>query len=154
STFYDPNGLPDPARENVMTARDLAVVGNELLRYPLMREYAAMRTYPFENATFTAGLTNPNFLLGQYDGAYGIKTGYAGSAGFSVTAAARRGDTDVIAVVTGAASSRGQQSSFALAGRLLDEVFRSSYTVVAVRQGDAAGDVPVRPGAAASVAAV
>lgn len=154
STFYDPHGLPDPARENVMTARDLAVVGNELLRYPLMREYAAMRTYPFENATFTSGLTNPNFLLGQYDGAYGIKTGYTGSAGFSVTAAARRGDTDVIAVVTGASSSRGQQSSFALAGRLMDEVFRSWNTVVAVRQGEAAGEVPVRRGAIATVPAV
>ena len=90
STFFDPHGLPDPNRENVMTARDLAVVGHELLRYPLMSEYAALRTFPFENATFTAGLTNPNFLLDQYDGAYGIKTGYTASAGFSVTAAPRR----------------------------------------------------------------
>ena len=46
-------------------------------------------------------MTNPNFLLRQYDGAYGIKTGYTVSAGYSVTAAAKRGDTDVIAVLTG-----------------------------------------------------
>jgi D-alanyl-D-alanine carboxypeptidase (penicillin-binding protein 5/6) len=154
STFYDPHGLPNPGRENVMTARDLAVVGNELLRYPLMREYAAAPTLPFQNATFTAGLTNPNFLLRQYEGAYGIKTGYTGPAGFSVTAAARRGDTDVIAVLTGARSSRGQQSSFALAGRLMDEVFRSWSTVVPLKAGDAAGDVPVEGGEARSVAAV
>lgn len=146
STFFDPHGLPAPGRENVMTARDLAVVGNVLLSYPLMREYAAAPTLPFENATFTSGLTNPNFLLTQYDGAYGIKTGYTGSAGFSVTASARRGETDVIAVVTGARSSRGQQSSFALAGRLMDEVFLSWETVVAVRQGDPAGEVPVQRG--------
>lgn len=154
STFYDPHGLPNPGRENVMTARDLAVVGNELLRYPLMREYAAASTLPFENATFTAGLTNPNFLLRQYDGAYGIKTGYTGSAGFSVTAAAKRGDTDVVAVVTGARSSRGQQSSFALAGRLMDEVFLSWSTVVPLREGETAGEVPVRRGSPASVTAV
>lgn len=154
STFYDPHGLPNPGQENVMTARDLAVVGNELLRYPLMREYAAAPTLPFENATFTAGLTNPNFLLRQYDGAYGIKTGYTASAGFSVTAAARRGETDVIAVLTGAKSSRGRQSSFALAGRLMDEVFLSWSTVVPLREGDAAGEVAVQGGAARTVPAV
>ncbi len=52
----------------------------------------------------------------------------------------------MIAVVTGARSSRGQQSSFALAGRLMDEVFLSWETVVAVRQGDPAGEVPVQRG--------
>jgi D-alanyl-D-alanine carboxypeptidase (penicillin-binding protein 5/6) len=154
STFYDPHGLPNPGHENVMTARDLAVVGNELLRYPLIREYAAAPTLPFQNATFTSGLTNPNFLLRQYEGAYGIKTGYTASAGFSVTAAARRGDTDVIAVLTGAKSSRGRQSSFALAGRLMDEVFRSWTTVVPVHEGDAAGQVPVEGGTARAVEAV
>jgi D-alanyl-D-alanine carboxypeptidase (penicillin-binding protein 5/6) len=154
STFYDPHGLPSPGRENLMTARDLAVLGNELMRYPLMREYAATPTLPFENATFTAGMTNPNFLLRQYEGAYGIKTGYTASAGFSVTAAARRGDTDVIAVLTGASSSRGRQSSFELAGRLMDEVFLSWSTVVAVREGDAAGEVPVQGGAAPTVRVV
>ena len=154
STFYDPHGLPSPESENVMTARDLAVLGNELMRYPLMREYAATPTLPFENATFTSGLTNPNFLLRQYDGAYGIKTGYTASAGFSVTAAARRGDTDVIAVLTGARSSRGPQSSFALVGRLIDEVFDSWSTVVPVREGDSAGEVPVQRGTAPTVEAV
>lgn len=153
STFHDPHGLPSPGRENMMTARDLAVVGNELMRYPLMREYAAAPTLPFENATFTAGMTNPNFLLRQYDGAYGIKTGYTVSAGFSVTAAARRGDTDVIVVLTGANSSRGRQSSFELAGRLMDEVFRSWSTVVPVRAGDVVGEVAVERGAPGTVGA-
>jgi len=154
STFYDPHGLPSPGSENIMTARDLAVVGNELMRYPLMREYAAAPTLPFENATFTAGMTNPNFLLRQYNGAYGIKTGYTASAGFSVTAAARRGDTDVLAVLTGARTSRGPQSSFELVGRLMDEVFLSWATVVAVREGAAVGEVPVQRGTTPAVNAV
>jgi D-alanyl-D-alanine carboxypeptidase (penicillin-binding protein 5/6) len=154
STFYDPHGLPNPEGENVMTARDLALVGTELMRYPLMREYAAAPTLPFENATFTAGMTNPNFLLRDYAGAYGIKTGYTVSAGFSITAAARRGDMDVIAVLTGARASRGPQSSFDLAGRLMDEVFLSWSTVVPVREGSVAGDVPVQGGTAPAVPAV
>ncbi len=154
STFYDPHGLPSPGRENVMTARDLAVVGNELMRYPLMREYSGTATLPFENATFTAGMTNPNFLLRQYEGAYGIKTGYTASAGFSVTAAAKRGETDVIAVVTGARSSRGRQSSFELAGRLMDEVFLSWSTVVPVREGASVGEVIVNRGITPGLSAI
>jgi serine-type D-Ala-D-Ala carboxypeptidase (penicillin-binding protein 5/6) len=124
------------------------------MRYPLMREYAAAPTLPFENATFTAGMTNPNFLLRQYEGAYGIKTGYTASAGFSITAAARRGGTDVIAVLTGATSSRGRQSSFELVGRLMDEVFLSWSTVVPLREGASAGEVPVQGGADRTVEAV
>ena len=155
STFYDPHGLPShEGHENQMTARDLAVVGNELMRYPLMQEYARTATLPFENATFTSGMTNPNFLLRGYDGAYGIKTGYTASAGFSVTAAARRRDTDVIAVLTGARASSGQKSSFDLAGRLMDEVFLSWSTVVAVREGAPAGEVSVKRGATRAVGAV
>jgi D-alanyl-D-alanine carboxypeptidase (penicillin-binding protein 5/6) len=147
STFYDPHGLPsDEGREDRMTARDLAVVGNELLRHPLMQEYAAAASLPFENATFTSGMANPNYLLRSYEGAYGIKTGYTESAGFSVTAAARRRDADVIAVVAGAVASRGPKSSFALAGRLMDEVFLSWSPVVVAREGELAGEVSVRRG--------
>jgi len=155
STFYDPHGLPSrDGREDVMTARDLAVLGHELMRYPLMREYAETATLPFENATFTSGMTNPNRMLGRYDGAYGIKTGYTGSAGFSITAAARRGDMDLIAVLTGAKTSRGPQSSFELAGRLMDAAFLSWSSVVAVREGDPVGEAPVKGGSAPTVGAV
>jgi D-alanyl-D-alanine carboxypeptidase (penicillin-binding protein 5/6) len=155
STFYDPHGLPaENGRENRMTARDLAVVGNALLRYPLMQEYSKAATLPFQNATFTSGMTNPNHLLRNYDGAYGIKTGYTASAGFSVTAAARRRDTDVITVLTGAKSSRGPNSSFGLAGRLMDEVFLSWSTVVPVREGAPAGEVSVKGGTPRKVEAV
>jgi len=155
STFYDPHGLPSrDGREDVMTARDLAVLGHELMRYPLMREYAETATMPFENATFTSGMTNPNRLLGRYDGVYGIKTGYTGSAGFSITAAARRGDMDVIAVLTGAKTSRGPQSSFELAGRLMDQAFLSWSSVAAVREGAPAGEAPVKGGSAPTVGAV
>ena len=75
STFYDPHGLPSTeGKNNVMSAHDLATLGIELMKHPLMREFAAMPTMPFANGTFTSGMTNPNFLLRDYDGAYGIKT--------------------------------------------------------------------------------
>lgn len=156
SRFYDPHGLPakEKGKDNVMSAKDLATLGLELMKYPLMREYAAMPTMAFSNGTFTSGMTNPNHLLKEYDGAYGIKTGYTVGAGFSVTAAARRGGMDVVAVVTGAKQSRGPQSSFTIAGRLMDEAFAQFTTVVPIKKGEVAGRATVGKGRVAGVDAV
>src|SRR5258708_27097185 len=63
SQFYDPHGLPnsqDPKRIDTMSAHDLAMIGIEVMKYPLLRDYAKTATYPFANGTFTSGLANPN----------------------------------------------------------------------------------------------
>jgi D-alanyl-D-alanine carboxypeptidase (penicillin-binding protein 5/6) len=129
--FYDPHGLPnakDPERVDKMSARDLATLGSELMKYPLMRQYAKTATFPFENATFTAGLTNPNHLVNPAKRDYmpaatGIKTGYSGPAGFCITASAEKGGRQVVAVVMGASKRYGPQSSFGIAARLMNEAF-------------------------------
>jgi len=156
STFYDPHGLPgDGGKDNVMCAHDLARLGIELMKHPLMREYAAKPSMPFTNATFTSGMTNPNHpLLNNFEGAYGIKTGYTANAGFSVTAAAKRGDLDVIAVVTGAKSSRGPESSFAIASRLMNDAFLNWAMAKPFKKGDVVGEAPVARGASKTVSAV
>ena len=156
SAFYDPHGLPakEKGRDNVMSARDLATLGVELMKYPLMREYAAMPTMPFSNGTFTSGMTNPNHLLKEYDGAYGIKTGSTVGAGFSVTAAARRGGMDVITVVTGAKTSRGPTSSFDIAARLMNDAFVQFSTVTPIKKGAVAGNAAVGRGKSPTVDAI
>ena len=147
STFYDPHGLPSrESKDNLMSAHDLAKLGVELMKFPLMREYAAAPTMPFTNGTFTSGMTNPNHLLREYDGAYGIKTGYTAGAGFSVTAAAKRAGMDLVAVVTGAKQSRGPMSSFAIAGRLLDQAFANHAFATVAKKGEAVGEVTVEGG--------
>src|SRR5437899_8763160 len=63
SQFYDPHGLPNskaPQMINTASAHDLAILGMELMKWPLLRDYAKTATMPFSNGTFTAGLTNPN----------------------------------------------------------------------------------------------
>ena len=131
TTFYDPHGLPnakDPEHVDAMSARDLATLGIELMKYPLMRQYAKTATMPFENGTFTAGLTNPNHLVnpGKRDympTATGIKTGYSGPAGFCITASAEKGGRQLVAVVMGATKRYGPLSSFGIAARLMNEAF-------------------------------
>jgi D-alanyl-D-alanine carboxypeptidase (penicillin-binding protein 5/6) len=161
STFYDPHGLPnsqDPKRIDTMSAYDLAMLGIEVMKYPLLRDYAKTPTYPFANGTFTSGLANPNHLInpGKRDymaDATGIKTGFSAPAGYCVTAAATRGTTSVVAVVMGAKASSGPGSSFAIASRLMNDAFIHYRNLVAVKKGATIGEVPVTDGQQKTVAA-
>jgi len=162
TTFYDPHGLPnsaDPKRINVSSAHDLAVMGQELMKYPLMREYAKTPWVPFTNATYTSGLTNPDHMINPkskdyYGDATGIKTGYSGPAGYCITASAKRGDMEVIAVVMGARAPSGPESSFGLAARLFNDAFAHWRQLVPLKKGTVVGQANVADGQAKTVNAV
>ena len=162
SQFYDPHGLPNPKNPqmiNTASAHDLAILGLELMKYPLMREYAKMPTMPFANGTFTSGLTNPNHLINPgkrdyYPNATGIKTGYSGPAGYCVTASAKQGDMEVIAVVMGARASFGPQSSFGIASRLFSQAFAQNIMQTVLKKGQAVGSAAVSDGSAKTVPAI
>jgi D-alanyl-D-alanine carboxypeptidase (penicillin-binding protein 5/6) len=161
STFYDPHGLPnsqDPKRIDTMSAYDLAMLGIEVMKYPLLRDYAKTAMYPFANGTFTSGLANPNHLIypGKRDyfaDATGIKTGFSAPAGYCVTASATRGPSSVVAVVMGAKNASGPGSSFAIAARLMNDAFIHYRNLVAVKKGATIGEVPVADGQAKTVPA-
>jgi D-alanyl-D-alanine carboxypeptidase (penicillin-binding protein 5/6) len=162
STFYDPHGLPNaanPKQVDVMSAHDLAMLGLELLKYPVMRELAKTPTMPFTNGTFTSGLTNPNHLINPhkvnyYDAATGIKTGYSAPAGYCVTASAKRGGMELICVVMGARSASGAQSSFGIASRLMSQAFSQYNMTTVVKKGGVVGQAPVKDGNSKTVPAV
>jgi len=162
SHFTDPHGLPnsaDPKAINTMSAHDLAILGLELMKYPLMREYAKTPTMPFTNGTFTSGLTNPNHLINPkkvnfYDAATGIKTGYSGPAGYCVTASAKRGDMEVVCVVMGARSSNGPLSSFGIAQKLMSQAFAQYNMTTVLKKGAPVGQATVASGAAKTVPVV
>jgi D-alanyl-D-alanine carboxypeptidase (penicillin-binding protein 5/6) len=159
--FYDPHGLPnsqDPKRVDTMSAYDLAMLGTAVMKYPLLREYAKTATFPFANATFTSGLTNPNHLINSqkrdyFADATGIKTGYSAPAGYCVTASATRGTMSLICVVMGAKAPNGPESSFAIASRLMNEAFTHYRNLTAVKKGAVVGDVPVSDGQSKAVSA-
>lgn len=162
SFYVDPHGLPNPEnpdRIDKASAHDLAMTGIELMKYPLMREYAKTPWMPFTNASYTSGLTNPNHLINPksteyFPDATGIKTGYSVPAGFSITASAKRGDLELIAVVMGARSPRRQGSSFMLAQKLFNDAFAKWRQLQVVKKGAVVGQAPVTDGQAKTVAAV
>lgn len=162
TTFYDPHGLPngqDPKRIDVSSAHDLAVMGMELMKYPLMREYARIPLMPFANASYTSGLANPNHMINPksrdyYGDATGIKTGYTTSAGYCITASAKRGEMEVVAVVMGARAPSGPDSSFGIAARLFNDAFVHWRQLTPLHKGTVVGQATVADGQAKTVAAV
>jgi D-alanyl-D-alanine carboxypeptidase (penicillin-binding protein 5/6) len=162
SIFYDPHGLPnskDPKAIDQASAHDLAVLGMELMKYPLMAEYAKTPWAPFANGTFTSGLTNPNHLINPkkqqyYSYATGLKTGYSAPAGYCVTASAEKGGMKLIAVVMGAKTASGPTSSFGIASRLFTSAFANNFMQPVVKKGAVVGQVAVNDGRAKTVPAV
>ena len=162
SIFYDPHGLPnskDPKAIDQASAHDLAVLGMELMKYPLMAEYAKTPWAAFSNGTFTSGLTNPNHLINPkkpeyYPYATGLKTGYSAPAGYCVTASAEKGGMKLIAVVMGAKTASGPNSSFGIASRLFTSAFANNFMQPVVKKGAVVGQVAVNDGRAKTVPAV
>ncbi len=158
--FFDPHGLPatDPSRNDVMAAHDLAILGMELMKHPQMRTLAMIPEMEFRNGTLEK-IYNPNRLINPkrpeyYDAATGIKTGYSGPAGFSVTASARKNNMELVGVVMGAKTASGPQSSFSLVQRLFNQAFIDYRNVTPVKKGVAVGQATVSDGQSKTVDAV
>ena len=101
TTFRNPHGLPN--RGHLSTARDMALLSRILInQFPQYYNYFATRKFHFRGNSFK----NHNKLLGHYEGADGIKTGYTSAAGYNLSASAERDGTRLIAVVFGGKTAK------------------------------------------------
>ena len=100
--FENTNGLDDTAQNHVTSAKDIAIMSRELLRYEKITEYSSIWMDTIRNGEF--GLTNTNRLVRFYNGATGLKTGSTAKAGFCVSATAKRDGMELICVIMGAPS--------------------------------------------------
>ena len=101
STYYhNASGLPDPLQ--ITTANDLAILARHLAYdYPQYFRFFSTPAFSFRGVYYP---THDN-LIGRYDGADGIKTGYTGSSGFNLVSSVVRGNTHIIGVVLGGRSA-------------------------------------------------
>lgn len=115
TVFYNPHGLP--ARGQQTTARDMLALSRAYLKaYPEALNFHNQRT-------LVHGLVktwNKNPLLGQYEGADGLKTGWVRASGHNLVFTAVRNGRRLLGVILGAsdAAVRGGE-----AFRLLDAGF-------------------------------
>ena len=99
TTFVNPNGLDTDGEETKTTARDLALISQELLKHEKILDYTSIWMDTVRNGEF--GLANTNKMLKLYDGMIGLKTGYTSTAGYCISAVAERDGMRLIAVVLG-----------------------------------------------------
>lgn len=116
--FVNPNGLHDP--EQYTTAHDIGLLVMALRRdFPQYMGYFSIEGLLLGKKT----LTNFNLLVGRYEGAEGMKTGFICPSGFNLVAAATRNRRTLVAVVLGEASATARADA---AAALLDQGFASS----------------------------
>ena len=116
TTFCNATGLD--AEGHLSTARDIAIMGRELLKYPLITEYTSVYMDSLRNGE--TELVNTNKLVRFYEGCNGLKTGTTDGAGSCLCASATRDGMTLIAVSMGSATSKER---FASCRALLDYGF-------------------------------
>lgn len=101
--FINPHGLP--GKGQYTTARDMAV-----LALRLKRDFPRYQGYFSLEGIDTGKKQYPNFntLIGRFDGADGMKTGFICASGFNQVSSATRDGRTVISVVLGSDSLGGR----------------------------------------------
>ena len=121
TVFRNASGLPN--REQVTTARDLARLANALLReFPHYYPVFSVQSYTYRGRP----LDNHNRMLGSYEGADGLKTGYTAASGFNLVMSAVHDNRRLIGVVMGGQSASGRDRQMA---ELMDRGFASAQSM-------------------------
>ena len=105
TNFKNPHGLDEA--NHYSSAYDMAIIAKELVKHSKVLEYTSIyEDYLRENTDRKIWLVNTNKLVRFYDGVDGLKTGYTASAGYCLTATAKKNNSRFIAVVMGEADSK------------------------------------------------
>lgn len=139
TTFENTNGLDDTVEKHLTSARDIAIMSRELIKYPKITELSSIWMDTVRNGSF--GLTNTNRLIRFYKGATGLKTGSTSKAGFCISATATRDGMTLICVIMGA-PSRDVRNATAVT--LLDFGF-ANYSLYSA-QGEKINNIPIVKG--------
>jgi D-alanyl-D-alanine carboxypeptidase len=120
TSFANPHGLD--ASDHYSSARDMLNVALEAMTHEEFRDIVRSRLLVFPNAPDGSKRrgTTTNLMLGEYDGASGIKTGFTSAALLTFVSTAVRDGRRLYAVVLG---SEGRRSHFVDAEALFDYGF-------------------------------
>lgn len=103
--FANTNGLP--IDNHYTSAHDIAIMSKELLKHDMISKYLTtwMDQIVVGKKQATIGLANTNKMIKHYQGATGVKTGFTQEAKYCLSAAAKRGETHLVAATLGAPTS-------------------------------------------------
>lgn len=140
--FQNSTGLP--AEDHYSSARDMAIMAKELLKYENITKYTSMyEDYLREDTDKKFWLVNTNRLVKFYPGVDGLKTGYTSEAKYCLTATAKKGDMRTIAVVMGAATPKDRNKQIT---QMFDYAFSQFETKPFYAKNEEIGEFPVKKG--------
>ena len=137
--FMNTNGLDED--DHYSSARDVAIMSRELMKHETIFNYTSIWMDTLRGGKFQ--LANTNKLIRFYDGANGLKTGSTSKALCCLSAAAKRNEMQLIAVVLGAPTSAER---FASAKSLLDYGFANYAVNTQITAGDEVQKIAVEKG--------
>lgn len=149
SHFVNPNGLP--ATNHYSTAADMARIAVYCMQNPDFRKIVETKRTSIHWVNPRdkwAELNNTNELLGKYNGANGIKTGWTRAAGGCLAASAKRGEVELIAVVM---RSENHDTRFDDVTALFNYGFERVRMVSGIDKDRASKKIFVRGGEKASI---
>ncbi|MBR6755054.1 MAG: D-alanyl-D-alanine carboxypeptidase, partial [Clostridia bacterium] len=134
--FTNPHGLSD--ENHYTTARELAIITAEAMKYPLFCEISGTKTVKVRYDGIENGrlLINHNKLLKTYNGATGGKTGYTKKDGKCLVSSAERDGLEIIAVTLGDSSPTSTHTI------LLDSAFEDFQKTEIVSKGELRSEIP------------
>jgi D-alanyl-D-alanine carboxypeptidase len=108
TVFTNPTGLHDDGQ--FTSARDLAIIAREIRRsFPQYADYYTHDAIKVAKAT----LPSFNLLIGRFEGADGMKTGFVCASGYNQVGSATRNGRTLIAVVLGRSSQNDRAEALA-----------------------------------------
>ena len=117
--FKNPHGLDDD--DHYSSAYDMARIGKELVKHEKVLEFTKIyEDYLRQNTDRKIWLVNTNKLVRFYEGIDGLKTGYTASAGYCLTATAKKGSSRFLAVAMGEPDSKTRNQEIS---EMLDYAF-------------------------------
>ncbi|MBR6551517.1 MAG: D-alanyl-D-alanine carboxypeptidase [Clostridia bacterium] len=102
SNFTNPSGLT--SENHYSTAYDMALLTSVAIKNPIFRKITATEfaIIDFGTPEISRRLTNHNSLLKEYDGVFGVKTGYTKASGRCLVTACEKNGVTLVAVTLNA----------------------------------------------------
>ncbi|HHX75215.1 MAG TPA: D-alanyl-D-alanine carboxypeptidase [Firmicutes bacterium] len=138
TNFRNSTGLP--ADNHHMSANDIALLARELInRFPKVLEFESQQEYTY------GGIKqyNHNPLLGRFEGADGLKTGWTPESGYSLVGTAVRNNMRLISVVL---NTNSNEERLLASQSLLSHGFTNFELAEVAKAGTVYGELPVKDG--------
>lgn len=124
--FITPNGLHDA--KHLTTAYELCLISREALKNETFSKIVSTKYYKAQSGIKPRTFKNKNSLLWDYEGAFGVKTGYTMAAGRCLVFGAERNGVRVVGAVLNC------RPMFETAAKLMDHAFENYVKVTAVEE--------------------